>query len=35
MKDKYDVIIIGAGMGGLARGTLLAKEGLSALIAKQ
>lgn len=34
-KDKYDVIIIGAGMGGLTCGALLAKEGLSALVVEQ
>jgi all-trans-retinol 13,14-reductase len=35
MKDKYDVIVIGAGIGGLTCGALLAKEGLSALVAEQ
>src|SRR4030043_188613 len=32
---RYDVIIIGAGMGGLTCGTLLAKEGLRVLICEQ
>ncbi len=32
---KYDVIVIGAGMGGLTCGTLLAKEGLRVLICEQ
>lgn len=27
LKDKYDVVIIGSGMGGLASGLILAKEG--------
>jgi prolycopene isomerase len=31
----YDVIVIGAGMGGLTCGTLLAKEGLRVLICEQ
>ncbi len=35
VKDKYDVIVIGAGIGGLACGTLLAKEGISVLVAEQ
>src|SRR4030065_2605953 len=32
---RYDVIVIGAGMGGLSCGTLLAKEGLRVLICEQ
>ena len=32
---RYDVIVIGAGMGGLTCGTLLAKEGLRVLICEQ
>jgi len=32
---RYDVIIIGAGMGGLSCGSLLAKEGLKVLICEQ
>jgi all-trans-retinol 13,14-reductase len=35
IKDKYDVIVIGAGIGGLTCGALLAKEGLSVLVADQ
>jgi all-trans-retinol 13,14-reductase len=35
IKDKYDVIVIGAGMGGLTCGAFLAKEGLSVLVAEQ
>src|SRR4030042_1169766 len=32
---RYDVVVIGAGMGGLSCGTLLAKEGLRVLICEQ
>jgi phytoene desaturase len=35
IKEKYDVIVIGAGVGGLTCGALLAKEGLSVLVAEQ
>jgi phytoene dehydrogenase-like protein len=35
MKDKYDVVVIGAGIGGLTCGAFLAKEGLSVLVAEQ
>ncbi len=35
LKSKYDVIVIGAGMGGLTCGSLLAKEGLHVLVAEQ
>jgi all-trans-retinol 13,14-reductase len=35
MKERYDVIVIGAGIGGLTSGALLAKEGLSVLVAEQ
>jgi len=35
LKDKYDVIVIGAGMGGLTCGGLLAKQGNSVLICEQ
>lgn len=32
MPDKYDVIVIGAGLGGLSAATFLAKNGLSVLL---
>jgi len=32
MADKYDVIVVGAGLGGVVCGALLAKQGLKALI---
>ena len=35
IKDKYDVIVIGAGIGGLTCGAFLAKEGLSVLVVEQ
>jgi len=35
MKEEYDVVIIGAGIGGLTCGSLLAKEGLKVLIVEQ
>ncbi|MCJ7663984.1 MAG: NAD(P)/FAD-dependent oxidoreductase [Desulfobacterales bacterium] len=35
MKTNYDAVIIGAGMGGLSCGTLLAKKGLRVLICEQ
>jgi all-trans-retinol 13,14-reductase len=35
MKGKYDVVVIGAGIGGLTCGALLAKEGLGVLVAEQ
>ena len=35
METTYDAVIIGAGMGGLSCGTLLAKEGLRVLICEQ
>jgi prolycopene isomerase len=35
MKRDYDAVIIGAGMGGLSCGTLLAKKGLRVLICEQ
>ncbi|MBW2040391.1 MAG: NAD(P)/FAD-dependent oxidoreductase [Deltaproteobacteria bacterium] len=35
METNYDAVIIGAGMGGLSCGTLLAKEGLRVLICEQ
>ena len=33
--SRYDVVIIGSGMGGLACGTMLAKEGMSVRIVEQ
>jgi len=35
MGTNYDAVIIGAGMGGLSCGTLLAKKGLRVLICEQ
>ena len=35
LKDRYDVIVIGAGIGGLTCGALLAKNGLSVLVVEQ
>ncbi|BBO74239.1 amine oxidase [Desulfosarcina widdelii] len=35
MKNQYDVVVIGAGIGGLTCGAFLAKEGMSVLIAEQ
>jgi all-trans-retinol 13,14-reductase len=35
LKDRYDVIVIGAGIGGLTCGALLAKNGLSVLVTEQ
>ena len=35
MAEKYDAIVIGAGVGGLSVGTLLAKEGNKVLILEQ
>ncbi|TFG25207.1 MAG: hypothetical protein EU533_01345 [Promethearchaeota archaeon] len=35
MKDKYDVVIIGAGLGALTAGALLAKRGIELLIIEQ
>ena len=33
--ERYDVVIIGAGIGGLACGALLAREGMKVLIAER
>ncbi|MCX6000184.1 MAG: NAD(P)/FAD-dependent oxidoreductase [Chloroflexi bacterium] len=35
MKNQYDVVVIGAGLGGLTCGAFLAKEGLRVLVAEQ
>ena len=35
LKDSYDVVVIGVGMGGLTCGALLAKEGLDVLVAER
>jgi len=35
LKDRYDVIVIGAGMGGLTCGALLARQGNSVLVCEQ
>jgi all-trans-retinol 13,14-reductase len=35
LKDRYDAIVIGAGIGGLTCGAFLAKAGLSVLVAEQ
>jgi all-trans-retinol 13,14-reductase len=35
LKDRYDVMVIGAGIGGLTCGALLARSGLSVLVAEQ
>ncbi len=35
LKETYDVIIVGAGMGGLTCGGLLARQGNSVLICEQ
>lgn len=34
-RDSYDVVVIGAGIGGLSAGALLAKEGKSVLLVEQ
>ena len=33
--DKFDVVIIGGGLGGLSCGAILSKEGLSVCILEQ
>ena len=35
IKDKYDVIIVGAGIGGLVCGCYLARSGVKSLIIEQ
>ena len=35
LKDKYDCIIIGAGIGGITAASLLAKKGIDTLLIEQ
>ena len=35
IKDSYDVVIVGAGIGGITAGALLANKGLSVLVIEQ
>ena len=35
MKSRYDVVIIGAGLGGLACGSILSREGMSVCVLEQ
>ena len=35
LRDAYDVIVVGAGLGGLAAASLIAKRGLSVLMIEQ
>ena len=35
LKDSYDVVVIGAGIGGITAGALLANKGLSVLVVEQ
>jgi len=35
LQDVYDVIVVGAGMGGMTAASLLAKRGLSVLVIEQ
>ncbi len=32
IRDRYDVVVVGAGIGGLTAGALLAKQGLDVLL---
>jgi len=35
VKDRYDVVVVGAGIGGLTAAALLAKRGLQVLLVEQ
>jgi ribulose 1,5-bisphosphate synthetase/thiazole synthase len=35
LRDRYDVIVVGAGLGGMAAASLIAKRGLSVLMIEQ
>ncbi len=35
IQDKYDIVVVGAGIGGITAGALLAKKGLSVLVVEQ
>jgi len=35
IRDRYDVVVVGAGIGGLTAGSLLAKQGLAVLVVEQ
>ncbi|MCP4629193.1 MAG: FAD-dependent oxidoreductase, partial [bacterium] len=35
MRDRYDVIVVGAGIGGMTTAAFLAKRGLKVLIIEQ
>ena len=35
MKDKYDILIVGSGLGGLVSAALLSKEGMRVLVLEQ
>ena len=35
IKDSYDVVVVGAGIGGITAGALLANKGLSVLVVEQ
>ena len=35
VKDRYDVVVVGSGIGGLTAAALIAKRGLSTLVVEQ